>query len=175
MAIWKHISIAAIVVLFLGGCAHPILDPYSKACKIKYQSELFNDNWQGPRETAVLGTGDCEDQAFYLWYEFKKRGIKSRVVFGFFDIRKPRGDCHAWVEVPMGTKTMILDPSAAIMVPKSMMFIHYIEVHGLPGLADKVTEFKEKTGLSGFNEAYENPAKLNIPMLILPPGLGPSK
>ena len=92
-------------------------------------------------------------------------------MFGFLDIRKPR-DGHAWVEVSIGSKTMIVDPSAAIMVPKSMIFIHYVEVHGLPGLADKVTEFKKRTGLSGFNEAYENPAKLNVPMLILPQGLG---
>ena len=40
MATWKHALIAAAIVLFLSGCSHPVLDSYSKACKIKYQSEL---------------------------------------------------------------------------------------------------------------------------------------
>ena len=172
MTLSKHILIGAVILLFVGGCTaqHKLLGPYSKACKIRYQAETFTDNWQSPHETAKLGTGDCEDQAFYLWHEFKKQGVKSRVVFGLLDIRRPN-TLHAWVEMPMGFESLILDPSSGIMVPKSMMFMHYIEVHGIPGLTDKVTEFKKKTGLSGFNKIYENPDKLGVPMLILPQSL----
>jgi hypothetical protein len=169
MTISKYILIGAVIILFIGGCTkHKLLDPYSKACKIRYQAELFADNWKSPQETAKSGMGDCEDQAFYLWHMFKEEGLKSRVVFGFLDMRKSQGDLHAWVEIPMGTDAIILDPSSGIMVPKSMMFIHYVEVHGIPGLSEKVTEFKKRTGLSGFNKFYENPSKLTIPMLILP-------
>ena len=76
----KRILILLFLSLCLAGCEYMAINPEIQTLqdilyqvqKIKYvrdiESHNFPEYWQSPKETEELGTGDCEDMAFYFAY-----------------------------------------------------------------------------------------------------------
>lgn len=107
------------------------VDIMSQSCNIKYVADPNNvDYWQTPVETAELGTGDCEDQAFYLENLLKKEGFESRVVWGAGNIlpallNNEPIEGHAWVEY----EDYILDPTACSIRRRDRIpFFEYVPI-----------------------------------------------
>ncbi len=95
-----------------------VITPYVQASKIKYKIEdLKQDYWQTPAETEMLGTGDCEDMALYLQELWKRKGLESRVILGYYSmgfdpINKFK---HAWNKITWKDKKYIFDSANEVV------------------------------------------------------------
>lgn len=69
--------------------------------KYKYDIEVHgaNDYWQLPRETIILGTGDCEDFAILLVSLLRANGYGSKDVYVLAGPSTSGGYSHAWIVV----------------------------------------------------------------------------
>ena len=146
----KLTELVLICALALTGCNSQYKQPapekdlvlkcFNRASQITYKGEEGGkDYWQSPIETERLGTGDCEDLAFYLQDELRKEGIMSRAVAGELDItfnlmeiilkiekidgkkekkEKKKINGHMWVEYQLGNDIYILDPTNGIILER---------------------------------------------------------
>jgi hypothetical protein len=76
--------------------------------RLKYVPDAPDDFWQTPKETAILGGGDCEDMAahFISLAAPMLPDARFRMVCG----NLPKQG-HSWVEVVTPTETWWVDPT----------------------------------------------------------------
>lgn len=88
------------------------INKYLKEARdFQYKTEKNGmDHWQLPAETEMLGTGDCEDKAIWLYYKLLKDGFDDvRLVVGeYIEGKEIR---HVWLSWHQNERTYILDPT----------------------------------------------------------------
>ena len=126
-----------------------------QAAKIRYVDDEGGDYWQSPTETIARGSGDCEDQAFYLHYLLGLEGIGAEVVFGIENLKHAESG-HVWVEHPADGGVYVLDPTRRMMRLRSKLSVYqYCPVLGQKLIQRKVEAYMKRTGQSGLNTHYE--------------------
>jgi transglutaminase-like putative cysteine protease len=126
-----------------------------QAARIKYADDEGGDYWQSPAETIARGTGDCEDQAFYLHHLLGLKGLKSEVVFGIENLKHVESG-HVWVEYAAHGDVYILDPTRRMMRLRSKLPPHqYYPALDQKLIQRKVEAYLKRTGQSGLNTHYE--------------------
>lgn len=115
-------DLALLVFATTLGCSQTqFMDKFNEVSSIKYVHEAKGeDYWQTPKETERLGTGDCEDKAFYLQDKLKKQGIESEVCFGLL-VFTERESGHAWVEYKLGGRSYVVDPTNGTIFDRAEM------------------------------------------------------
>jgi hypothetical protein len=126
-----------------------------QAATIRYADDEGGDYWQSPDETIARGTGDCEDQAFYLHHLLGIKGLESEVIFGIENLKHVESG-HVWVEYPIEGDAYILDPTRRMMRLRSKLpSYQYYPALDQKLIQRKVEAYMKRTGQSGLNAHYE--------------------
>jgi len=146
----RFIIISLLATLFLTFLYTPprsVLNIFQECTEIKYEKEDFKkDEWQAPEKTLRIKKGDCEDISLLLLYLLRQNGYNANVVFGITHNKSKR--FHAWVELNLKGKVYVMDPTIGFIAQRSgMPEFTYIQVLGIPKLWEKISEFKNRTGM----------------------------
>jgi len=143
-------KIAILSLTLIAGCVSPdkqftlINNALTESRKIEYRDEKDKDYWQTPSETEKIGSGDCEDKAFYLNHLLKNKGVKSRIVFGLLESNRPY--MHAWNEIDISNQTYLIDTSSKIpiFIERSKIGDYKYVYEYNEYIKDKMTEYNKR-------------------------------
>ncbi len=101
----------------------------TQICRYRRDTERIGgaDSWEFPSQTALHGSGDCEDSSLLLADLLIANGFDARVVLG-----RHQGEGHAWCVVRIGKRVFLLESTNP----------HAAKARLLPHLEDVALEYE---------------------------------
>lgn len=141
-----------------------IKEIFPKMDSIRYAKDIkvhgIYNFWQTPKETDSLKTGDCEDEAIYVYNYLTKKGLDIKLIKGLR--RKEDYSVHIWNEYKIGyteyiiETTFLKDKSKIIKKDTINLSENYMPLNLTHNDINIIKDFED---YSGIDLIFNNPTK----------------